>query len=319
MLQRAHDLFCLRRARPDNAHRDHIMGMLREMKLASQEDLVLCFAGVGSAFAKKNAQTSLIVAKNGVTLLVDMGTTIPLALSQHDIEVTDFDYYHFTHSHADHIGGVEELLLSARYAQKPRPRVLITETHQDLLWERSLRGGCEHNEAGLVRFSDLVRPLRPHWLRSEPREIYQATLGDLELIIFRTKHIPGDVAQWEQAYWSTGVLIDGRVLFTADTRFDLGLFADLETSGFPMDNVEAIFHDCQLAGKGAVHATYQELQALPSHLKSKTWLTHYGDDFAQFTPEEQGFAGFAQPWHFYRYTLAETNSSPSPTPQATSE
>ena len=199
---------------------------------------------------------------------------------------------------------MEELLLSARYAQKPRPRVLITETHQDLLWERSLRGGCEHNEAGLVRFSDLVRPLRPHWLRSEPREIYRATLGDLDLIIFRTKHIPGDVAQWEQAYWSTGVLVDGRVLFTADTRFDLSLFSDLETSGFPMDNVEAIFHDCQLGGKGAVHATYQELQTLPAHLKSKMWLTHYGDDFAQYDPARDGFAGFAQPWRFYCYESA---------------
>lgn len=289
----------------------HDMGMLRKITLASREDLVLCFAGVGSAFAKKNAQTSLIVAKDGVTLLVDIGTTIPLALAQHNIVVGDFDYYHFTHSHADHIGGVEELLLTARYAQKPRPRVLITETHQDLLWERSLRGGCEHNEAGLVRFSDLVRPLRPQWLRSEPREIYQAQLGSLNLIIFRTKHIPGDVAQWEQAYWSTGVLIDGRVLFTADTRFDLGLFADLESSGLPLDNVEAIFHDCQLTGKGAVHATYQELQTLPDHLKSKMWLTHYGDNFDQFHPEQDGFAGFAQPWHLYQY---ESHTTHSPLP-----
>ncbi len=277
--------------------------MLHEIKKASRENLVVCFVGVGSAFARKNAQTSLIVARDGVTLLVDLGTTIPMALSQQGIGLAEFDCYHFTHSHADHIGGVEELLLSSRYAGRPRPQVLITENYQELLWEGSLRGGCEYNEAELLCFSDLAKPLRPQWVRSEPREMYQATLGGMNLLLFRTRHIPGDVAQWEQAFWSTGMLIDGRVLFTADTRFDLSLFTDLEQSGYPLQQLEAIFHDCQLSGPGTVHATYDELQTLPAHLKRKMWLTHYGDTFDQFHPQEHGFAGFAQPWHLYQFPL----------------
>lgn len=254
----------------------------------------MCFAGVGSAFAKKHAQTSLIVAKHGVTLLVDIGTTIPGALATQGIQVTDFDYYHITHSHADHIGGMEELLLMSRYVKQERPKLLITEHYQDLLWEKSLKGGCEYNENGLLRFSDLMEPIRPEWVNSQPREKYRARLGDLELLIFRTMHIPGYVGQWEQAFWSTGLLIDGRVLFTADTRFDPTLFDDLNMAG-----VEMIFHDCQLFSPGIVHASYEELKTMCPTLKAKTYLTHYGDNYAQFDPAADGFRGFAEAWQLY--------------------
>jgi ribonuclease BN (tRNA processing enzyme) len=276
--------------------------MLSEIKRASSAGLVFCFAGVGSAFSKKHAQTSLIIAKNGQTVLVDIGNTIPRALWQQGIGLADFDFYHFTHSHADHIGGVEELLLLSRYTQKPKPKFVITEAYQDMLWRRSLSGGCEYNEDGLLRFSDLMVPVRPNWTRSEPREMYEITVGDTHLLIFRTKHIPGDVVRWEQAFWSTGLLVDGRILFTADTRFDPKIFTDLESSGYPTSQIEAIFHDCQLSGPGTVHATFEELQTLSDDLKEKMWLTHYGDNFEAFEPQSLGFRGFAQEWEIYDFS-----------------
>ncbi|MEM1058496.1 MAG: MBL fold metallo-hydrolase [Verrucomicrobiota bacterium] len=284
--------------------------MLDQIRQASDGKLVLCFVGVGSAFSKRNAQTSLIIAKNGKTILVDCGTTIPQALYEKGIAVSDFDYYHITHSHADHIGGLEELLLSCRYMLGTKPNFIITSQYQDILWEKSLKGGCEYNETGLLHFRDLINPLRPEWVKAQPREVYQIDIEGIHLEIFRTIHIPGKVHDWAQAFWSTGLLIDGRVLFTADTRYDPEIFEDLDVS-----HCDTVFHDCQLNDPGTVHATYNELKQLPDDIRAMTHLTHYNDNFADFDPAADGFAGFAEAWKLYSWE-SESAATPSRTAAA---
>lgn len=268
---------------------------LQCLREASQSGLALCFPGVGSAFARQNDPTCLIVAKDGVTLLVDVGTTIPRVLSSRGIGIGDFDYYHVTHSHADHIGGLEELLLFDHYVINKTPRLILTEPYKELLWERTLRGGCEHRENGTFQFDDLADFIFPSVIAELPREIYEAEVEGIRLVIFRTVHIPTEGDNSGSKFWSTGLLIDGRVLFTADTRFDPLLFEQL-----PMDNVDVIFHDCQLHEPGTVHATYEQLKTLDNDLRGKMHLTHYGDMFQKFDPATDGFAGFAQPWAIYQ-------------------
>jgi ribonuclease BN (tRNA processing enzyme) len=278
--------------------------MLNKIKEESRKGLVLCFAGTGSMFGKRVGQSSLIIAKNGVTILVDVGNTIPTELYKQGIKITDFDYYHLTHSHDDHIGGVGELLLLSRYVTKTLPKIIITEHYQDILWEKSLKGGQEYNEEGLLRFSDLMKPLRPKWMSVQPREMYRINVEGIDLVIFRTKHIPGGVAEWEQAFWSTGLIIDGRVLYSGDTRFDTSMFVDVDTT-----NVQTIFHDCQLFNPGAVHASYDELKNLPELIKNKMYLYHYGDNWDEvddkgvrkWIPEKDGFKGFAKQWEIYQF------------------
>ncbi|MDZ4816643.1 MAG: MBL fold metallo-hydrolase [Verrucomicrobiota bacterium] len=273
---------------------------LERIKKASEGSLVLCFVGVGSAFARKNDQTSLIIAKNGVTLLVDVGTTTPAALHRHGMHVGDFDYYHITHSHADHIGGLEELLLLNRYVRRKKTRMIIAPNYQKILWENSLKGGCEMNEPTLLRFTDLVDPLWPEWCGTHPRETYSINIEGLHLNIFRTIHTPGDVTRWEVPFWSTGLVIDRKVLFTADTRFDANIFTDLDIS-----QVESIFHDCQLFNPGVVHAAYDDLKTLSPDLRNRTFLTHYGDNYDQFDPRADGFAGFAEAFRLYTWKIEQ--------------
>ena len=129
---------------------------LQTIREASQEGLTVCFPGVGSAFAKKNDHTCLIIAKNGVTTLGDAGTSTPRVLLSRGIEISDFEYYHITHSHADHIGGLEQVRLYSRYVLKKKPRLILAREYKDILWEQSLRGGCGYCEGGVLQFDDLA-------------------------------------------------------------------------------------------------------------------------------------------------------------------
>lgn len=269
---------------------------LSNIKNASKAGLVFVFSGVGSAFAKKNYQTSLIIAKDGYTILVDIGNTIPTALSQKGVRVTDFDYYHITHSHADHIGGLEELLLVSRYLTHRKPKIIIAEAYQHILWENSLKGGCGYNEGKLLEFTDLAQPIYPVLVKNQPRETYRIEIEGIQLAIYRTMHIPSDAKGWKASFWSTGLLVDNKVLFTADTRFDETLFEDIDLA-----SIETIFHDCQLFNPETVHATYDQLKTLPASLRSKIVLSHYGDNFEQYNPVADGFIGFARPWTCYSW------------------
>ena len=79
------------------------------LKLESPGGLRLCFIGAGSAFTKKFYQNNLLILKGGDHLLVDCGTRAPEALARLGLSVTQVRNYLITHSHADHVGGLEEV------------------------------------------------------------------------------------------------------------------------------------------------------------------------------------------------------------------
>ena len=276
------------------------LNLLQHIRNISANKLVVTFTGVGSAFAKKNDQSSIIIAKNGKTILVDIGPTIPKSLSEKGIKTTDFDYYHITHSHADHIGGIEELLLMSRYVIKRKPNFILTFPYADILWEKSLKGGAEINEDGRLNFSDLANIIHPKWVAASPREIYEITIEGIKLKIFRTIHVPGGVEEWGKAFWSTGLVIDDKIFFSGDTRFDPSLFTELDIAS---EKIRYAFHDVQLFNPGTVHASYDELKMLPETIRKKMYLYHYGDTFDTFTPTLDGFAGFAEPWVPYAVNI----------------
>jgi hypothetical protein len=115
--------------------------------------------------------------------------------------------------------------------------------------------------------------------------------------MMRTKHIPDSSETWENSFWSCGVIIDDRILYTSDTRFDPDLLV-YYNEHFPL---EAIFHDCQFF-TGGVHAGLEELGSLPGKIKEKLYLVHYGDNWEQFEPRiaELGFAGLTKQFtHYY--------------------
>lgn len=269
---------------------------LEEQPFSLKNDgtLQLFFLGTGSAFTKNHYQTNLLIIKGDDHLLIDCGTKCPQAFASLGSSITQVENLLVTHSHADHIGGLEEIALMGKYMTQKKPVMTINETYQYILWEMSLRGGAAYNEenAGdILSFYDFFEVNRPRVLNDYPRETFEADIGSIHLKMFRTKHIPDTSNDWESSFWSCGIIIDDHIMYTSDTRFDPELL-EYYTARFP---IEMIFHDCQLFN-GGVHASFDELSTLPSEIRSKMYLVHYGDNFADYIDKakEGGFLGFAR-------------------------
>ncbi len=176
--------------------------------------------------------------------------------------------------------------------------MIINKTYEKILWEQSLRGGSEKSEVKDLTFRDFWSVNRPQKLKGFPRETWETNIGSINVKMPRTMHFPDSANSWRDCAWSCAVIIDDKVLYTSDTRFDQDL---LESFDKKM-NLEAIFQDCQLF-TGAIHASIDELATLPSRLKKKIILMHYGDNWRDFRGQAKkaGFHSWAKQGHTYTF------------------
>jgi ribonuclease BN (tRNA processing enzyme) len=301
--------------------------------------LTLTFLGVGSAFAKRNHQSNVLIEAwndgNGPnqsaanpattpepddTLLIDLGGTGNLALDALKNK-PGFSYLNrdgivdyrkirrifITHQHADHIAGLEELCFTNVFIQRDpetgkafKPQIVSSMNILVNLWDTSLKGGMSPMPGRYALLQDFFFILA---LRPTAKgyEPFQM-LKRYQFEIFPTDHI-----RVERKYdWpSYGMIIrdtksDETVFFSGDTKYDF------ETYGPHMTTAKINFHDAQLIPQeNPVHALISELRDMPDDIKQKTHLYHYGDSWDapefNFVPDE--FAGFATPQT--RYTLFE--------------
>jgi ribonuclease BN (tRNA processing enzyme) len=287
--------------------------------------LTLTFLGVGSAFAKRNFQSNLLFEgwRNGPgdqevpddTLLVDFGSTGPLAL-YHLMQRPGFGYLardgqinysairriFVTHTHADHVGGFEELAIMNAYVFSQegggphRPQMISSGETLTTLWEHSLKGGLGTMSGRRTRLEDYFDTVS-----LVPGEAGRDAFSMLDHYRFRA--FPTDHIQVERKYdWpSCGLFMeDARtrqsVFFSGDTRFDYAAYAGM------MEQAHICFHDTQLAEQESpVHTLLSELRTLPEAIRRKTWLYHYGDDWdsGRYGDVPDLFAGWAEPGRRY--------------------
>jgi ribonuclease BN (tRNA processing enzyme) len=111
---------------------------------------------------------------------------------------------------------------------------------------------------------------------------------DLVVRIFAANHIPDTAATVEESVYTTGLVVDGRVLISGDTKFDIAMIQRLAPQ------CEVIFHDCQHF-PGGVHANYQQLKTLAPEIKAKMTLYHLSDGMLDIDVKADGFAGLMEP------------------------
>lgn len=267
----------------------HCNGQLR---LENDGKLEICFLGTGTAFGQRLYQTNLLIIKGSTHILVDFGMTGPQALRDLGVDATQISTILPTHSHADHIGGLEYLTLVNRYFSvskgMPKLTMIVTHEYRPVLWEMSLRGGLEFNEESLdgrrLTFDDFYDLHIPTLLSKDPRSVYATEYGGITLELFHTNHIPGEAETANDAFITYGLMIDGRVFVSGDTKFDRDLI-DLYA-----DRAEVFFHDAAFS-PNPVHACTGELRTLPEEIRRRMYLMHYPDAFEQHDASD--FAGYA--------------------------
>jgi ribonuclease BN (tRNA processing enzyme) len=270
------------------------------IELTNSGNLSLFFLGTGNAFTKTAFQTNLLIIKGQDHLLVDCGTLCSYAFeNMYNGRITDVKNLLLTHPHADHIGGVEELALAGKYINKRLVNLVITDEFKKCLWEESLKGGIQYSEEGKMTFDDYFNQIKPVRIQKKPFEMFETNVGSINIKLFRTRHVTTRKNSLKHSQISYGLIIDDRILFTADTQFNP------EQLKFLLDkykNIEVIFHDCDVMGYSrGVHAAYDELVTLPKEIKAKTYLSHYSEAVSTIDALVDGFAGLAKHWVYYDF------------------
>ena len=199
----------------------------KRLELTNDGKLSFFFVGVGGAFSKKYFQNNLLIIKGSEHILVDCGTLCPFSITTFNANITDIKTFLITHSHADHAGGLEETALMNMYVTRRRPKMIITDEYKKILWENTIKGGCsirgEDDMPKYMKFDDYFEQIRPVKMEGMPRPMHEINIGTINLKMFRTKHLFLSTDTWENSFYSVGLIIDDRIVFTGDTKRILNL------------------------------------------------------------------------------------------------
>jgi len=268
-----------------------------------QNQLEIIFIGTGTAFTQTLGNNNILIKKGDKHILVDFGITAPYNFEEMTgMDILDIDTILPTHSHSDHIGGLEFLTLKNRYMKQPIGQstlnLIVPKEYEDVLWNESLKGGLKYNELGfqngVMGIKDYFKVINPKEV-NEGRTIFKIEYNGIKLEYFQTNHIPSEANNIEQAFITYGLFIDDKIFFSGDTKFDKDLVEYYRGRG-----AEIYFHDCAF-GFNPVHANIDELLELDTEVKDSMYLMHYGDDFEKHTDKTSKFKGLAKAGIVYKF------------------
>lgn len=219
--------------------------------------------GTGDAHAANYYNNNGLLLSPGYTLMIDCGTTAPLALEAAGRSFREVDAILITHTHSDHTGGLPELARlthagSGRKIPLLAAAPLIAPLRESYRNSRTGKTGSPRSLDDAFEVTPL-EPARPYTLSAE-----------ITLELIRTPHIRG-----KDSY---SLLLNGDIFYSADMIFQPELLLKLVRR----QGVRKIFHECQLTGAGTIHTALNDLLTLPEDVRSLISLMHYSDQKPEF-------------------------------------
>ncbi|HET6604633.1 MAG TPA: MBL fold metallo-hydrolase [Xanthomonadaceae bacterium] len=219
----------------------------------SRHGLALRFLGVGSAHAVALGSSSAVLERDGAPqLMIDCGQeALTACLDRYGAPPSAL---FFTHTHLDHIAGMERLFVACWFdeALRGRTRIFAAAPLVPLLHAR-VGDYPEVLAEGGTNFWDAFR------LVPVGASFWHA---GLKFEVFGTRHHAPET--------SFGLALPGSFAFTGDTRPIPEVLARYDTGA------TVIAHDCGLQGNPS-HTGLDDLEReYPASLRSRMILYHYG-------------------------------------------
>jgi ribonuclease BN (tRNA processing enzyme) len=267
----------------------------------------LTFLGAGSAFSYDHGQTNAILSidegNSYHNMLIDCGTQwhdmIKKATGKKAFEyLPEINSIFVTHLHADHVGGLEEIMFLCRFIPGLGKKKIYGKAPvvKDL-WDKVLRGGGESLDYGQLteEEEDGLISLKSYFKPSYLADNDKIKIANTTIEPFDTVHVTNRMGTKDSSGLFITTFSGKKIMYTGDTQFAPNQMM------FKYEKADHIFQDCETAPyPSKVHAHYNDLKTLPEEVKAKMCLMHYNDGD---NPDcvKDGFAGWVEQGQEFKF------------------